>query len=121
MTTAKRKRKEPETTRKAAVKKSSSLVEEKIELQIGIRELRQDASRVIELVEAGASITVTRHGKVVATIVPPQKTQLEKWIEEGAITPAKQKIDLRNLASNAGPVHQEALDRVRRERDSERF
>lgn len=121
MTTAKKKAKAPEATKKAAMKKAPSLVEEKIEYQIGIRELRQDASRVIELVEAGASITITRHGKVVATINPPKKTQLEKWIEEGAITPAKRKIDLRNLQSNAGPVHQEALDRIRRERELERF
>lgn len=91
MATAKKKSKTLTTEKKAA-----SLVEEALEYQIGIRELRQDASRVFALVEAGATFTITNHGRVVGTINPPQKSQLERWIDEGKITPAKKKIDIRN-------------------------
>lgn len=37
--------------------------------QIGIRELRQHASRYIELVERGQTIEITRHGRPVARLV----------------------------------------------------
>jgi antitoxin (DNA-binding transcriptional repressor) of toxin-antitoxin stability system len=122
MTTAKKKA----PTKKVAAKgvgnslpkKTSSLVDETIEYHIGIRELRQDASRVIGLVEGGASVTITRHGKVVATINPPKKTQLEKWIEEGAVTLATKKLDLRNwksLEPYDGPDLLELLLKERRE------
>jgi prevent-host-death family protein len=97
MTTAKKKAKAPTHAKKVAShKKPASIVEEVIELQIGIRELRQDASRVIALVESGASITITKHGKVVATINPPRKSKLDLLVERGSITPAAKKIDLRN-------------------------
>jgi len=76
-------------------KKVVSEVEQAIEYQIGIRELRQDASRVIALVEQGASITITKHGKPVATINPPKKSKWDILVERDAITPAKKKIDVR--------------------------
>lgn len=119
MTTAKKKT--PGSAKKSAVKKASSLVQEKIEYQIGIRELRQDASRVIELVEAGASITITRHGKVVATIVPPQKTQLEKWIEEGAVTFPTEKLDLRSFRKSEPYDGPDLLQLLLKERREARF
>lgn len=72
------------------------MVEEAIIHQIGIRELRQDASRVFALVEAGATFTITNHGRVVGIINPPERSQLDKWIDEGHITPAKKSLDLRN-------------------------
>jgi antitoxin (DNA-binding transcriptional repressor) of toxin-antitoxin stability system len=122
MTTAKKKapakKVAPKGGAKPVVKNSPSIVEEKIDYQIGIRELRQDASRVIGLVEGGASVTITRHGKVVATINPPEKTQLEKWIEEGAVTFATKKLDLRNWKSSEpydGPDFLELLLKERRE------
>lgn len=37
---------------------------------IGVRELRQDASRWLREVEAGASVTVTSRGRPVARLVP---------------------------------------------------
>ncbi|HSO28860.1 MAG TPA: type II toxin-antitoxin system prevent-host-death family antitoxin [Candidatus Sulfomarinibacteraceae bacterium] len=37
---------------------------------VGIRELRDHLSRYLEQVKAGAAITVTEHGRVIATIVP---------------------------------------------------
>ncbi|MEO0011555.1 MAG: hypothetical protein RIQ39_1144 [Actinomycetota bacterium] len=122
MTTAKKKSKSPVIAKKVApAKKAASIAEEEIEYQIGIRELRQDASRVIALVESGASITITKHGKPVATINPPKKSKLDILIERGAITPATKKIDLRTWRPKAGVAPQELMDAIRREREEERY
>ena len=122
MTTAKRKSKSPTVAKKVTpVKKAQSIVEDEIEYQIGIRELRQDASRVIALVENGASITITKHGKPVAVIKPPKKSKLDILIERGAITPATQKLDLRTWKPKAGVAPQELMDAIRREREEERY
>ena len=122
MTTAKRKSKRATSAKKATpAKKSVSIVEQEIEYQVGIRELRQDASRVIALVESGASITITRHGKPVAVINPPKKSKLDILIERGAITPATKKIDLRTWKPKAGVAPQELMDAIRRERAEERY
>jgi prevent-host-death family protein len=55
---------------------------------VGIRELKNNASRIIERAEAGESITVTRRGKPVATIVsanvPPG---LAAMIADGTVRP----------------------------------
>lgn len=37
---------------------------------VGIRELRDHLSRYLEQVKAGSTVTVTDHGRVIATIVP---------------------------------------------------
>jgi prevent-host-death family protein len=37
---------------------------------VGIRELRDHLSQYLEQVKAGAAITVTEHGRVIAAIVP---------------------------------------------------
>jgi len=122
MATAKRKSKRPTSAKKATpAKKAVSIVEQEIEYQVGIRELRQDASRVIALVESGASITITRHGKPVAVINPPKKSKLDILIERGAITPATKKIDLRTWRPKAGIAPQELMDAIRREREEERY
>jgi prevent-host-death family protein len=57
---------------------------------VGIRELKDSASSIIERVEAGEPITVTRRGRPVAQIVsasmPPHLAAL---IAEGAVKPAE--------------------------------
>ncbi len=122
MTTAKKKSKATSNAKKSApVKKSASIVEQGIEYQIGIRALRQDASRVIALVESGASITITKHGKPVAVINPPKKSKLDILIERGAITPATKKIDLRTWRPKAGVAPQELMGAIVREREESRF
>ena len=122
MTTAKKKSKVPGTSKKVTpVKRAQSIAEQEIEYQVGIRELRQDASRLIALVESGVSITITRHGKPVATINPPKKSKLDTLIERGAITPATKKIDLRTWKPKAGVAPQELMNAIRREREEERY
>jgi prevent-host-death family protein len=118
MTTKRVSKAKSTTARKEA---AASIVEEAITYQIGVRELRQDASRVLALVEAGATFTITNHGRTVGVLTPPQKSQLDKWIEEGKVTPAKRKIDLRNWKAKAGPASEDAWGAIERERAEARF
>jgi prevent-host-death family protein len=122
MTTAKKKAKAPVAAKKVAtVKRAASIVEEEIEYQIGIRELRQDASRVIALVERGASITITKHGKPVATINPPKKRKIDVLIERGSITPPKKNLDLRNWKPAHNYDGPDLLEILLKERSEARF
>jgi prevent-host-death family protein len=41
---------------------------------IGIRELRQHASRYIDLVKSGRRVAVTEHGRLVAYLVPAHES-----------------------------------------------
>lgn len=57
---------------------------------IGVRELRQHASRYLARVEAGEELGVTNKGRLVARIVPVPAAQRsrEALIESGALIPA---------------------------------
>ena len=62
---------------------------------IGIRELRQNASRYIRLVKAGETIEVTERGVPVARLTPPpnalaHRSRIEQMIEEGSLIPGTQ-------------------------------
>lgn len=64
--------------------------------RIGVRELRQDASRWLREVEGGETIEVTSRGRPVALLVPvPEKQGLARLIAEGRATPASR--DFRTL------------------------
>jgi prevent-host-death family protein len=58
--------------------------------RVGLRELNQNASRVIARVRAGVIVEVTVRGKPVARLVPiePRSGLLERMIREGRATPA---------------------------------
>lgn len=67
---------------------------------VGIRELKDEASRIIEEAEAGEAITVTRRGKPVATIVSATVSPgLARLIAEGTVRPGK-----RNRHRKRNPV-----------------
>jgi prevent-host-death family protein len=57
---------------------------------IGIRELRQHASRYLARVEAGEELGVTNNGRLVARLVPVRAAERsrEALIDAGALTPA---------------------------------
>jgi prevent-host-death family protein len=57
---------------------------------IGVRELRQNASEYLRLVEAGESVEVTDRGRPVALLVPVPESKLERMIRSGRIRPAEQ-------------------------------
>ncbi len=59
---------------------------------VGIRELKNDISRIIERVEKGEAITVTRRGKPVATIVSSTISPgLARLIANGTVRPGNGK------------------------------
>jgi prevent-host-death family protein len=56
--------------------------------RVGIRELRQNASRVLKRVAAGETIEVTDHGHPIARIVPLRRGVLDQMVAEGRATEA---------------------------------
>jgi prevent-host-death family protein len=89
-------------------------------LRIGIRELRQNASRYLARVKAGETIEITERGKLIALINPPSKEQtaLERLIAEGKLIPAKHPFRLpKRVPLKPGlPTPSQILDELREER-----
>lgn len=126
MTTARKVRpakapKAPKALKVPKVQEAPSLVEKVITHHIGIRELRQDASRVIELVTRGQSVLITKHGKPVATLNPIRKSKLEILIDAGMVTPATKKFNLRDWKPTGPPASPEILEAIQRDREEARF
>jgi len=67
------------------VKKS---MDKKLKVSVGVRELRQDASQILDLVKAGQVIQITEHGVAVAKLVPINKSTYEEYLAAGLIIPA---------------------------------
>ena len=57
--------------------------------RIGVRELRQNASRYLDRVAAGEVIEVTQRGRLVARIVPAGGDEWEAMISSGEVIPAR--------------------------------
>lgn len=58
-------------------------------MDVGVRELKQHLSEYLDRAAAGETIQVTDRGKPKAVLGPlPQKTNIERGIEEGWIRPA---------------------------------
>ena len=53
--------------------------------QVGVRELRQDASGILRQVKAGECIEITEHGRPIARIVPIGPSLYEEAIISGLI------------------------------------
>ncbi|MDQ3714673.1 MAG: type II toxin-antitoxin system prevent-host-death family antitoxin [Actinomycetota bacterium] len=61
---------------------------------VGIRELRQRASELLRLVEAGETIDVTDRGRPVAVLGPiPNRSSLDQLRATGDISPATRQFD----------------------------
>ncbi|MDK1010195.1 MAG: type II toxin-antitoxin system prevent-host-death family antitoxin [Actinomycetota bacterium] len=60
--------------------------------EVGIRALKQNASKVVARAKAGESITITEHGKPVARLVPIRKNRIEELIEAGLATPPTRRL-----------------------------
>jgi prevent-host-death family protein len=58
--------------------------------QIGVRELKQNASAVVAEAAAGEIITITSRGKPVAQLIPLRKSRIETLIDAGLAQPAKE-------------------------------
>lgn len=62
---------------------------------VGIRELKQNASKVVARAAAGETVTITDRGRPVAQLTPLPVSRLDQLIAAGLATPAKG--DLRDL------------------------
>ena len=76
--------------------------------RIGIRELRQNASRYLALVKAGQTVEVTERGELIALLVPPQRSRSvrDRLIGAGKLIPA-------SSPTGRIPVTSTAADRAR--------
>ena len=88
--------------------------------RIGVRELRQHASRYLDEVKAGGRVEVTERGKLVALLVGPSpaRTARDRLVELGGLITARQQFSLpeRMSALDGGMAASEALQELRAER-----
>ncbi|HET8926336.1 MAG TPA: type II toxin-antitoxin system prevent-host-death family antitoxin [Microbacterium sp.] len=78
------------------------------------RELRNNSSRILEEVRLGETIHITNHGKIVATLVPPQSAPPPLQVYP-ATNPGGWR-DIVPVPSPSGLTTQEILDALREER-----
>jgi prevent-host-death family protein len=88
--------------------------------RIGVRELRQHASRYLEMVKAGETVEVTERGELVAVLVPAGAPKLarDRLVASGKLLPARVGLTLpvrRVLPEGVGTAS-DALAEVRAER-----
>lgn len=93
---------------------------------IGVRELRQNASKYLDRVKRGESIQVTDRGVPVAMLSPmpsQKKSRFEELVEQGVIVPGKG--DLAEILGTPrppmdpdyhGPSSEQILDELREDR-----
>jgi prevent-host-death family protein len=90
MTTTARKTKPTAGKKKAGVKEPAVKVVKPAAMQsVGVRDLRQNASKVLDAVKAGAIIEITEHGVPVARLAPIKRSLYDEYIESGLIKPAE--------------------------------
>ena len=91
--------------------------------RIGVRELRQNASRYLALVKAGETVEVTERGKLIALLSPPggARSARDRLLASGrliaASSPSGRLRSPRAVPIAVGePSNQELLDAEREER-----
>ena len=87
-------------------------------LRIGVRELRQNASRYLARVKAGETVEVTERGVLVARLVPLQSSESarDRLIAAGKLIPATGPRHFPVRRSVDGPSTQAVLDEMREDR-----
>lgn len=85
--------------------------------RVGVRELRQRASELLRLVEAGETIEITDRGRPVALLTPlPGGSPLEQLRAAGEVEPATDDLDsLPSPLPTDGPLPSEVLARLRQD------
>lgn len=91
--------------------------------RIGVRELRQNASRYLALVKAGETVEVTERGRLVALLAPPggSRSTRDQLVAAGRLIPSTSPTGrLRSphpvRIDDGEPSNQELLDAEREER-----
>jgi prevent-host-death family protein len=86
--------------------------------RIGVRELRQHASRYLQRVAHGESLEVTDHGRLVARLVPVTSDSWEDMVASGQVTLAADDADV--AAEDPGDYDVEAPEPLAAMRVDER-
>jgi prevent-host-death family protein len=92
--------------------------------RIGVRELRQNASKYLKEVKGGETIEVTDRGQPMAMLVPPKDADLyDQWVAEGVIIPAKKPGGFKSLPQPLPPITDgpTLTEILLRNREKERF
>lgn len=88
--------------------------------RIGIRELRQHASRYLRQVKDGQTVEVTERGRLIALLVPPQRggDVRDRLVESGRLIPRSRPFELPRLTPIAPgrPGTAAVLDDLREDR-----
>lgn len=81
---------------------------------IGVRELRQNASRYLSRVAAGELIEITERGRPVARLVPITEDPWQDLINAGEVVPGSGQVNARDLTPrDYGFSGSDALRRLR--------
>lgn len=88
---------------------------------IGVRELRQHASRYLARVEAGEELGVTNNGRLVARIVPvlAAERSREVLIESGALIAARRPQNLLDAVATPAQDNRNLSDVLNEMRDEQ--
>lgn len=88
--------------------------------RIGVRELRQHASRYLDVVKGGGTVEVTERGQLVALLVPPNPgaSARDRLVAAGRIVPARAAFrpPLGRMLIHERRPASETLDELRGER-----
>ena len=89
---------------------------------IGVRELRQHASRYLARVEAGEEIGVTNNGRLVARLIPVQAAARSRdaLVEAGVLIPAHRPQNLLEATATPARGRKRSLSDVLSEMRDER-
>jgi len=94
--------------------------------RVGIRELRDNLKDYLEQVERGESIEITKNGRTIGMIIPPQHADdpVQRLIAEGRLLPARNgaagssiRLPRRVQPSPGTRPSGEILDELRAERE----
>jgi len=89
-------------------------------IRIGVRELRQHASRYLDLVKAGETVEVTERGELVALLVSPSPARAarDRLVAVGRLVPARAPFELpvRRVRPDGEVTASEVLAGLREER-----
>ena len=86
-----------------------------------MREARQNLSVYLERASRGERLTITDHGRPVATLgPPPPEDPYEAMVAAGRITPAKRRVQLREIPP-LRPGERSVSQVLQEMRDEERF
>lgn len=105
-------------------------IEEQQDIRITVRDLQRNAAAVLKRLEHGETITVTRHGRTVARIIPPDPAEeaINQAVADGLIDltelararTAAQTAHIRTAPSAPGDIPLSQTLAELREEDSDR-